>query len=76
MKYIKYNLTTVDWLRDLKELKLMVEVFTREMFIDLCIFTTFVISIINPLISDDGDFVCYHVISEMLHGDKAAFLYV
>ena len=46
------------------------------MFNDLSIFTLFVISIINPLISDDGDFVCYHVISEMLHGDKAAFLYV
>ena len=43
----------------------MVEVFMRKMFNDLCIFTLFVISIINPLISDDRDFVCYCVISEM-----------
>ena len=35
------------------------------MFNDLYIFTLFVISIINPLILDDGDFVCYRVISEM-----------
>ena len=48
----------------------MVELFTREMFNDflnLCIFSLFVISIINRLISDDGDFVCCRVISEMQH---------
>ena len=36
-------------------------------FPNLCIFLLFVISVINPLISDDGDFVCCHVISEMQH---------
>ena len=62
---------TVDWLHDLKQLiKTKVEVFTREMFNDflnLCIFSLFVISIINRLILDDGDFVCCHVILEMQH---------
>ena len=51
---------TVDWLHDLKQVKLTVEVFTREMFNDflnLCIFSLFVISIINHLISDDVDFL-------------------
>ena len=55
----------VDWLHNLKQLKLTVKVFMREMFNDLCIFTLFVIAIINPPISDDGDFVCYCVIAEM-----------
>ena len=58
---------TVDGLHDLKQLKLTVEVFTREMFNDflnLCIFSLFVISIINRLILHDGDFVCCRVISE------------
>ena len=36
-------------------------------FINLCIFSLFVISIINRLTLDDGDFVCCHVISEMQH---------
>ena len=36
-------------------------------FLNLCIFSFIVISIINRLISDDGDFVCCRVISEMLH---------
>ena len=36
-------------------------------FPNLCIFLLFVISVINPLISDDGDFVRCHVISEMQH---------
>ena len=36
-------------------------------FLNLCIFSLFVISIINRLISDDGDFVCCRVISEMQH---------
>ena len=36
-------------------------------FTNLCIFSLFVISIINRLTLDDGDFVCCHVISEMLH---------
>ena len=36
-------------------------------FPNLCIFSLFVISIIDPLISDDGDFVCCRVISEMQH---------
>ena len=35
-------------------------------FLNLCIFLFFVTSIINRLISDDGDFVCC-VISEMQH---------
>ena len=51
---------TVDWLHHLKQLKLTIEVFTREMFNDflnLCIFWLFVISIINHLISDDADFL-------------------
>ena len=45
------------------------------MFNDLCIFTLFVISTINPLISDDGDFVCYHVISEMQHALETRLLF-
>ena len=48
----------------------MVEVFTQEMFNDflnLCIFSLFVIPIINCLISDDGGFVYCRVISEMQH---------
>ena len=36
-------------------------------FPNLCIFSLFVISIIDPLISDGGDFVCCRVISEMHH---------
>ena len=36
-------------------------------FLNLCIFLLFVISIINRLISDDGDFVSCRVISEMQH---------
>ena len=52
------------------ELKLTVEVVTREMFNDflnLWIFLLCFISIINRLISDDGDFVCYRLVSEMQH---------
>ena len=37
-------------------------------FSNLVIFSVFVISIINPLISDDGDFVCCRVKSEKQHG--------
>ena len=36
-------------------------------FPNFCIFSLFVISITNPLISDDEDFVCCRVISEMQH---------
>ena len=36
-------------------------------FLNLCIFLLFVISVINRLISDDEDFFCCHVISEMQH---------
>ena len=36
-------------------------------FLNLCIFLLFIISIINRRISDDGDFVCCRVISEMQH---------
>ena len=36
-------------------------------FPNLCIFSYFVISIIDTLRSDDGDIVCCRVISEMLH---------
>ena len=36
-------------------------------FPNLCIFWLFVISIINPLTSYDGDFVCCRVKSEMQH---------
>ena len=36
-------------------------------FPNFCIFSRFVISITNPLISDDGDFVCCRVISEIQH---------
>ena len=36
-------------------------------FPNLCTFPLFVISIIDPLISDDGDFVFWRVISEMQH---------
>ena len=36
-------------------------------FLNLCIFLLFVISIINRLMSDDGDFVYCRVISEMQH---------
>ena len=36
-------------------------------FPNLCIFWFFVISIINLLISEDGDFVCRRLISEMQH---------
>ena len=36
-------------------------------FLNLCIFSLFIISIINRQISDDGDFVCCRVISEMQH---------
>ena len=39
-------------------------------FINLCIFSLFVISIINHLTLDDGDFVCCCVISEMQHALK------
>ena len=45
------------------------------MFNDLCIFTLFVISIINSLILDDGDFVCYRVISEMQHAQATKLLF-
>ena len=53
----------------------MVEVFMRKMFNDLCIFTLFVISIINPLL-DDGDFVCNRLTSENVPcpRDKGVFL--
>ena len=34
---------------------------------NLCIFSLSVFSIKDPLISDDGDFVCCRVISEMQH---------
>ena len=40
-------------------------------FPNLCILWLFVISIISPLISDDGDFVCCLVISEMQHSLEA-----
>ena len=56
---------TVDWLHDLRQLKVTVEVFMGEMFNDflnLCIFSLFIISIINRLILDDGNFVCCRVI--------------
>ena len=46
------------------------EVFTKEMFNDflnLFIFSLFVVSIISRLKSDDGDFVCCRLISEMQH---------
>ena len=43
-------------------------------FPDLCIFSLFVISIINPLISDDGDFVCRRLISEMQHALETRLL--
>ena len=36
-------------------------------FSNLFIFSVFVVSIITPLISDDGDFVCCCVILEMKH---------
>ena len=36
-------------------------------FLILCVFSLFLISIINRLISDDGDFVWCRVISEMQH---------
>ena len=36
-----------------------------------CFFSLVVISIINSLISDDGDFACCHVISEMQNALKA-----
>ena len=36
-------------------------------FPNLCIFSLLVISIKNALISDNGDFVCCRVISEMQH---------
>ena len=36
-------------------------------FPNLCIFSLLVFPIINPLISDDGDFVCCRVISEIQH---------
>ena len=36
-------------------------------FPKLCIFSLFLISIISPLISDDGDLVCRLLISEMQH---------
>ena len=41
---------------------------------NLCIFLLFVISIINPLISDDGDFVCRYLISEMQHALETRLL--
>ena len=52
------------------QLKLTVEVFTTEMFNNFPTFTHIFairISIINPLISNDGNFVCCRVISEMQH---------
>ena len=39
-------------------------------FLNLCIFSLFVISVINRLTSDDGDFVCCRVISEMQHAPE------
>ena len=39
-------------------------------FLNLCVFSLFVISITNCIISDDGDFVCCRVISEMQHALK------
>ena len=36
-------------------------------FLNLFIFSLFVVSIINRLKSDDGDFVCCRLISEMQH---------
>ena len=44
-------------------------------FPNLCIFSLFVISIINPLISDDGDFVCRRLISEMQHALETRLLF-
>ena len=44
-------------------------------FQNLCIFSLFVISIINPLISDDGDFVCRRLISEMQHALETRLLF-
>ena len=43
-------------------------------FPNLCIFLLFVISIINPLISDDGDFVCRRLISRMQHALETRLL--
>ena len=42
---------------------------------NLCIFSLFVISIINPLISDDEDFVCRRLISEMQHALETRLLF-
>lgn len=39
-------------------------------FSDLCIFSLFVIYIINPLISEDGAFVYRRLISEMQHAPE------
>ena len=36
-------------------------------FLNLCIFWHFVVSIVSHLISGDGDFVCCRAISEMQH---------
>ena len=43
-------------------------------FPNLCIFSLFVISIINPLISDDGDFACPHLIPKMQHALETRLL--
>ena len=42
---------------------------------NLCIFSLFVISIINPLMSDDEDFVCRRLISEMQHALETRLLF-
>ena len=44
-------------------------------FPNLCIFSLFVISTINPLISDDGNFVCRRLISEMQHALNSRLLF-
>ena len=41
---------------------------------NLCIFSLFDISIINPLISDDGDFACPHLIPKMQHALETRLL--
>ena len=43
-------------------------------FPNLCIFSLFAISIINPLISDDGDFACPHLIPKMQHALETRLL--
>ena len=44
-------------------------------FLNLCVFSLIVISIINRLISDDGDFVCCRVISEIQHALETRLLF-